>query len=88
MGLKGTGSQYTLVCGTKHVARIEKTSVGIHKIVSQQVAIPVLGEVNALEANSTVESQESGQRALLSIVSENINRCESYYSRRLDNESS
>jgi hypothetical protein len=53
------------------VARIEKTSVGVHKIVSQQVTVPVLGEVDAFKTNITVESEKSGQRALL-LVSENI----------------
>jgi hypothetical protein len=48
------------------MARIKETSVDIHKIVSQQITIPVLGEVDAFEADITIESQKSGQRALTS----------------------
>jgi hypothetical protein len=48
------------------MARIKEPSVGIHKIISQQVTIPVLGEIDAFEADITIEPQESGQRALSS----------------------
>lgn len=58
--------QHTLVCHTKHVAGIEKASVGVHKIVSQQVTVPVLSEVDAFEANVAIEPEKPGHGTLSS----------------------